>query len=196
MTTRFYQFAHWLLSWLIRLCFTVKVRGQHYIPDGPFILASNHLHQLDPIFIMLAFPARRYIHWLAAKEFTTDVPFLGWIIRLAGNVIPVDRSLFGKNTPAIQSALQLLCQGEIVGIFPEGRIGNRENSLLPFRRGIGYLSVQSQLPIVPVVITGTHSLRLRKSISIEFGPPLRGPINDVTIITDLLRTRMVVMMLD
>ncbi|MEL6383055.1 MAG: lysophospholipid acyltransferase family protein, partial [Cyanobacteria bacterium J06626_18] len=71
---------------------------------------------------------------------------------------------------AIQSILK---QGDGLMLFPEGRLGEKEGHLhLPLKRGTVIYAMRSGVPIVPVSITGTHTLFFRKTLTLRFGQPI------------------------
>ncbi len=66
----------------------------------------------------------------------------------------------------------LLSRGNGLVVFPEGRLGSTEGQLHPLKRGTVIYALRAGVPIVPVVIIGTHDLFLRKKLTVRFGEPL------------------------
>jgi len=67
----------------------------------------------------------------------------------------------------------IFTRGDSVLIFPEGSLGTIEGQLrLPLKRGAVIYAMRAGVPIVPVGITGSRDLYLRKHITVRFGPPL------------------------
>ncbi len=58
---------------------------------------------------------------------------------------------------ALRTALDLLAQGEVVALFPEGDLYS-DGTMHPFERGIGYLAAASGAPVVPAAITGSYAI--------------------------------------
>lgn len=111
----FYTFARALLRVLYRFLFRLEAKRKDYVPkEGGVVLCSNHISLLDPpaIGIMLD----RKVRFMAKAELF-DVPVLGKIINGLG-AFPVKRGGVGKET--IRTAFNLLRDGDIMGIFPEG----------------------------------------------------------------------------
>lgn len=122
---------------------------------GGYVLACSHLSHLEP-FVVSAL-LRKRVRWMARVEFYTN--WLAAAALNAGGAFPVDR--FGNTMPAVRKAVSLANAGEIVGIFPEGGVAQGENSVLrggPFKQGACTIAVATRLPIVPVVVLGTHNL--------------------------------------
>ncbi|NEQ43311.1 MAG: 1-acyl-sn-glycerol-3-phosphate acyltransferase [Leptolyngbya sp. SIOISBB] len=79
-----------------------------------------------------------------------------------------------KQMRQIDQAVQAILQrGDGIMLFPEGRLGEQEGQLhLPLKRGTVLYAIRSGVPIVPVAISGTQTLFLRKQLTLRFGPPL------------------------
>ena len=177
-----YNHADWenkrrFLRFLLKtLAFTLLVRlerveGLENIPkSGPGILLMNHIGWVDPIVLVHITP--RYIVPLAKVE-VYDYPVIGIFPRLWG-VIPVQRE--GVDRQAVQGALNVLKQQEIILVAPEG---TRNPTLQQGKGGFAYLASRSGAPIIPVTIEGStgypvirYSRRWRESpIEVKFGRP-------------------------
>ena len=105
---------------LTRCLWRATVEGSIDLSPGQgAIFVSNHSSSIDPLFLQMLIP--RAIHYLVAREYV-ERRFLGWPLRVAG-AIPVNRG--GIDTAAIKLAIRYAEAGEMVGIFPEGRINTR-----------------------------------------------------------------------
>ncbi|MGW3310390.1 lysophospholipid acyltransferase family protein [Streptomyces sp. NPDC001073] len=145
-----------------------RVLGAWKVPaTGPVILAVNHSHNIDGPMVMGVAP--RPTHFLIKKEaFVGPLdPFL-----LAIGQLKVDRSVADRT--AITRALDVLTDGGVLGIFPEGSRG--EGDFASLRAGLAYFAVRSGAPIVPVAVLGSaeKSGRLIKAL-----PPLRSRVDVV-----------------
>ncbi len=140
----------WLLSVTNRLylrgCFHLRTSGARPFPsEGPAIIIANHSSPLDPMFVWLG--DRRVIGFLMAQEYY-DVPIVHWISETMQS-IPVQRD--GKDLAPSRAALRRLKGGDLLGVFPEGRL-NCERDLLPGNPGVAWLALRSQAPVYPVYI--------------------------------------------
>ncbi len=116
--------------------------------SGPVVLASNHESTLDPWFLGTITP--RPVHYLT-KEELFRYPVLKQILEGLG-CIPVRRS--GDMGRALDAGIEVLEQGEVIGIFPQGTcLPHRER---PFRRGAARLALAAGAPLVPVLLVGTE----------------------------------------
>ena len=159
------------LKFILKLPFNflcnVQIKGDENIPDeGPVILAGNHTSNLD-CFIMLDAP-NRIVHMLAKKELFNG-KFKNWFFRNMA-CIPVDRNIHDKD--ASGEAIDVLNNGGIVGIFPEGTYNKSGDDLLPFKYGAVSFAKKTGACIVPFAITGKYRL-FRDSIKITYGKPYK-----------------------
>lgn len=119
-------------------------------PSGPLLLASNHLSGLDPLLLIAA--SRRPLRFIIARE-QYERWWLHWLFRGIG-CIPVDRER--EPRAALYAARRVLAAGEVVALFPQGRIYLDHEPPAPLRRGIVLLSQITGAPIVPVRIDGVR----------------------------------------
>jgi 1-acyl-sn-glycerol-3-phosphate acyltransferase len=167
---------------LFRLLVRLRFVGLDRIPEsGPAILAANHVSVLDPIAIALATSARgRPVRFLAAAEFFAH-PVWGWALRRTRH-IPVRRGT--RDLGALRQLQDVLHQGGLAGIFPEGRVGNGELPLKG-RSGLARAALAARVPVLPVGVWGTQarwplggprmSRPLRVPVAIAMGEPFHVP---------------------
>jgi len=156
---------------------------------GGLLLACTHISHLEPI--VIASLVRRNVRWMTRIEFYQNR--LGAAILNKGGAFPVNR--FGFTLPAVRRGMELVQEGEIVGVFPEGGVAKGGDSLLrggPIKQGICTISLRTNTPIIPVVVLGTEKLncvkpwipprraRLYTSFGREVAPHSRagGPVNN------------------
>ncbi|MFR9673942.1 lysophospholipid acyltransferase family protein [Streptomyces sp. TR06-5] len=145
-----------------------RVLGAWRVPaSGPVVLAVNHSHNIDGPLLMGTSP--RPVHFLIKKE--AFVGPLGPFLRGIGQV-SIDRGATDRT--ATTSALGVLENGGVLGIFPEGTRGIGDFASL--RGGLAYFALRSGAPIVPVAVLGTAE---RRSRIVPAVPPLRGRVDVV-----------------
>jgi 1-acyl-sn-glycerol-3-phosphate acyltransferase len=167
---------------LIRLL-GVRVEGEKNIPpEGTGVLVvSNHLHNLDPLLIEIAFP--RPLHFMAKEELFRFRP-LGWALRKFGN-FPVARGKSDRR--AVRHAIATLQHGLALGMFPEGT-RSRTMRLGKPHPGAGLIAIQGKSLVLPVAITGSERMPLNgkrspgaqpdpghRGVKIRVGEPFRLP---------------------
>jgi len=157
-----------ILSWVY---FPYTAHHIRNIPrQGSFILASNHISNLDPV--VLGICSVRRLNFMAKIELFKGA--LGFFLTNLG-AFPVKRgeSDFG----AMREALRRLKEGRVILIFVEGtrRIGNEPSKA---QAGVGFLAMKSGVPIVPVYVQGTDKVMApgtkffkRGQVSATFGEP-------------------------
>jgi 1-acyl-sn-glycerol-3-phosphate acyltransferase len=134
---------------LTRILWRATIRGDFPIPaNRGAVIVCNHRCPLDPSFLAIAVP--RVVHWMVAKEYC-EFPGFRQLLRLC-DVIPVRRGAIDPT--AVRVAIRLVKQGELVGIFPEGRINETERLLLPGRSGAALIALKARAPIVPCYVRG------------------------------------------
>jgi 1-acyl-sn-glycerol-3-phosphate acyltransferase len=128
------------------------------------ILVANHLSSLD-IIILGGFLRRDY-RWMA-KSTLFKVPFSGWYLNLAGH-IPVRRDLESEARIRLvnQGIERVVNQGASVLFFPEGT-RSPDGQLMAFRMGAFVAAAKHDLPIIPLVLRGTHELMEKGANDLE-----------------------------
>ena len=161
MKSIFYVIIKCILTPLFFLIFRPKVVGKNNIPkNGSVVLAGNHTNNLDSV--MLIAVVSRQVHFLAKIELFKGI--FGVIVRGLG-CIPVNRKIHDKD--ALKSAKDVLSEGSVIGIFPEGTINRTDGIIMPFKIGAVKMAKDTNSKIVPFVITGNYNI-VGKGIKIEF----------------------------
>lgn len=116
----------------------------------PFVAISNHESMAD-ILIIGTLPWE--MKWMS-KESIFRIPFLGWMMRMAGDV-SVKRNSVKSRGEAYAKTRQWIERGSSVMIFPEGT-RSRTREMLPFRNGAFRLAVETGRPVQPIAVSGTR----------------------------------------
>jgi 1-acyl-sn-glycerol-3-phosphate acyltransferase len=141
-----------------------NVIGRENIPDGEgIILCANHISNWDPM--LLGGGIERQVHFMA-KEEIFKVPVLSALVRDFG-AFPVKRGAGDRQ--AIRKSMELLKEGKVLGIFPEGTRGKpgEMRKVLP---GAAMIALKSGARIVPVAIIGPY--KVFKPVTIIYGSPV------------------------
>ncbi|MEK8053279.1 MFS transporter [Ideonella sp. DXS22W] len=142
------RFVAFILS---RCVYRFRVTGDEHIPvSGAAVIACNHVSYVDAVLLMAASP--RPIRFLMDHRIFA-VPVLGWLFRLAKAIPIAPRS---EDPAAYEAALaaadQVLAEGDLLGIFPEGAI-TRDGQLGEFKGGVMKILERRPVPVVPVALS-------------------------------------------
>ncbi|MDQ3706726.1 MAG: 1-acyl-sn-glycerol-3-phosphate acyltransferase [Chloroflexota bacterium] len=155
-----------VLRAVFRLLFRVKVSGLEKVPHSPVIVCANHLGWTDAFLVLLFLPVEPRIYVLGEKE----VRRISWFRRLTIDalriMVPLDRD---KPLQALRTMGGVLQKGGSLLMFTEGRIGEEEGGLCELQEGAAHLSQKSGVPLLPVGLTGTSKLWLRRRLAVRIG---------------------------
>lgn len=161
-----YQFLK-LWSWTFsKLNFIpYKIEGRENIRRGQaYVYVSNHGSYLDIPGVCLTVPTQ--IRPLAKKELR-KIPVFGWIASNAS--IIVDRSSHSSRTKSMDHLKAVLRRGISILIFPEGTQNRSAELLQPFYDGAFRIAIETQQPLLPMVIVGAGKLMPPKKFTIKPG---------------------------
>ena len=144
----------WARLILITTGVRVDVRGTVPLVGTSYVFASNHQSFYDIPVIFWTLPNQLRI---IAKASLGNFPFLGWHLRLAGHLL-VDRDHPGASV--FKKMQRMIGQGASLIIFPEGT-RSRDGKVGRFKGGVFLLAIESQLPIVPISVSGTRHVMLK-----------------------------------
>lgn len=164
-------------------CMTTKrwSGAEHFPREGGFIVAGNHMSNVDPLTFAHFVYNSGHVPRFLAKAPLFKVPVVGWVLRKAGQ-IPVYRNTADAGT-ALRAAVAALEAGECVVVFPEGTL-TRDPDLWPMvgKTGVARLALETGVPVVPVAqwgpqhLLGRYSKVLkpfpRKAMTVVAGPPV------------------------
>lgn len=171
----FIQSLLWWLAWLlVKYRWRASLPGKLPLDDSQgAVIVSNHRSSVDPFFIQVS--TDRKVHYMVAREYCEHKAF-GPFLRTC-EVIPVGRG--GVDTAATKMAIRLAKAGDLVGMFPEGRINMTEELLLPGRPGAALIALKARVPILPCYIEGSPYYRtpwspflMRARVNVHFGKPI------------------------
>lgn len=169
-----------VLGPLLLRVFRPWVKGAENVPtDGAAILASNHLSFVDSVFLPLVL--NRSVTFLAKAEYFRGRGFKGWLVRqffIATGQLPIDRSGGKASEDSLNTGLEVLAQGKLLGIYPEGT-RSPDGRLYRGRTGIARMVLEAKVPIIPVAMIDTEKVmpigqRIPnvQRVGIVFGKPL------------------------
>lgn len=160
----FYQFAKSVVYGALAPIYRFDVSGHEHFPkEGGVLICSNHIHALDPPVVGILAP--RPVHFMA-KEELFNAPILKTLIpRL--NAFPVKRGMSDRE--AMRKAIQLLKDGNVVGLFPEGT-RSKDGQLKKGLAGAGFFALRGNAVVVPTAIVGPY--KPFKRLKVVYGEPM------------------------
>src|SRR6187200_907338 len=194
MSSPLYRIIGTLSIPVVKGLYRLRVRGLENVPEGGFVLAANHTSNFDPWPLGIPFLPDRQLRFMAKAELFNPVlaPFLR-----AGGAFKVRRG--EGDVEAMRTAAELVREGEIVVMFPEG---TRQTKGLVKRHaarphtGAARIALTAKAPLVPAAIGGTDRLLRLGPLRVAYGPPLdlsdlegRDPKTAAKVATERLMTR-------
>jgi len=155
---------YWLMKYvvigpIVKAIWRPWIIGRRNIPaEGAAILASNHLSFVDSVFLPLMID--RPVAFLAKSDYFTGKGLKGWSTRMffkATGMIPIDRSGGKASEASLNTGLQVLGRGDLLGIYPEGT-RSPDGKLYRGRTGIARMALEAHVPVVPVVMVDTDTM--------------------------------------
>lgn len=166
-----YALVRAILTPFLRLYFRMHVSGAEHVPaTGAAIIAPNHKSVFDSFFIAVG--TRRHLRFMAKTELI-EARYGGLLVRLGA--FPVRRGQ--SDADALETAREILRQGGLLALFPEGTRVRDPDRLGDPHRGAGRLALESGAPFVPCAITGTERLFLGplpkpRRVQVAFSEPI------------------------
>nr|WP_298380292.1 MFS transporter [uncultured Halomonas sp.] len=170
---------------LMHVLYRLRFSGRAYLPaQGAALVVCNHVSFMDALIMGGACP--RPMRFLMDRPIY-ESPWLNWFFRIAG-AIPVDsdRRDPGGVRRALDKVSMALRNGEVVMLFPEGRL-TKNGDINRFRRGIDIILSRDSVPVVPAALAGLWGSwtsnyggpalgkpprRFRARVALVFGAPV------------------------
>lgn len=177
MGTNFiYRLMKGILGPYLKLAYRVKIEGAENFPkEGPVIVVGNHTSFLDSFWIPLAVPRR--VVFLAKAEYFESWK-TAWFFRSLG-MIPIKRGSRHMAEAALQTGVEVLEEGGVLGLYPEGT-RSPDGRLYRGRTGVARLAVKAKAPVVAIGMIGSRDImpkearfpKLRGRVTIKFSAPM------------------------
>ncbi|UGA55654.1 MFS transporter [Vibrio sp. VB16] len=141
------RFVVWIVTHII---YRVKHTNLHHLPkNGGALLVCNHVSYMDALLLSAVCP--RLIRFVMEEDYANLKPLRRFLFR--AGVIPVSAANSRSIRKAFKEVEKALSDGEIVCIFPEGRL-TEDGEIQPFMRGIDIIINRSPVPVIPLAIKG------------------------------------------
>lgn len=161
----FYAFARLVTRMVFAVLYDVRFEGRENIPErGGALVVCNHRFAKDPVVLAHAF-SRRQLYFMSKAEWFENRP-LGLLLGALG-AFPVNRGEgdFG----AIDHAVELVKEGHLLGIFPEGT-RNRTGGPMKPKSGAAFIARQTGADVLPCALVFGDRQGFRSRITVKIGP--------------------------
>jgi 1-acyl-sn-glycerol-3-phosphate acyltransferase len=156
---------------VLRGLFRLRSEGQENLPgEGGYVLAANHLSNLDPWPLGVPLWPRRFLRFMAKSE------LYWWPLRYllsACGAFPVRRG--ERDLEAIATAVELASTGHVIAMFPHGT-RQRKGLVKRFQprphTGAARIALDAGVPLVPAALAGTDRLSRLGPLRVRYGAPL------------------------
>jgi 1-acyl-sn-glycerol-3-phosphate acyltransferase len=177
------KMMYWVFKGILKppllALYKIRAEGLENVPKkGPAIIAANHVSFLDSFFIPLAVKRRKMTYLAKADYFKSWKT--AWFFKSAGQ-ISCEREGGSKSSQSLSIALDVLKEGNLLGIYPEGT-RSPDGKLYRGRTGVARLALAAGVPVIPTGLIGTElvmpkeaklpKLRGNIQVKVKFGKPL------------------------
>jgi 1-acyl-sn-glycerol-3-phosphate acyltransferase len=155
----FYETLRFFIGPIIKMQLRLKIEGQDNVPDtGPALIVCNHRSSMDPL--ILAYSVRnRYINFGAASWSSGYAQLHEWT-----GAFPLTLTGGKDADKELNRGLELLQNGEVVGIYPEGgetiMDPGKVDRIKRFKTGFARLALEARVPVIPCAIIGISERRM------------------------------------
>ena len=158
-----------LTDLLIHCFYRLDKQGFEHLPEtGPAVLVCNHVSFVDSIVIMAA--VRRPIRFVMDYHIH-QTPVVGFLFRHSRTIpIATAKENLALKETAFAAVAHALKNGELIGLFPEGRI-THTGEINHFRYGVGRIVSETPVPVIPMALRGLWG----SFFSRRYGPAMNQP---------------------
>ncbi len=155
----YWLMKHWVIGPLLTTVFRPWVKGLENVPrTGPLIVVCNHLSFVDSVFLPLMID--RQMAFLAKGDYFTGKGIKGWFIRFfmtSAGQLPIDRSGGKASEASLNAGLQVLADGGVLAIYPEGT-RSPDGRMYRGRTGVARMILEAHVPVIPAAVIGTEKV--------------------------------------
>lgn len=169
-----YGFIKMVCTFILIIFGSRKVEGRKFIPtQGSLIVVCNHRSYWDPVLVGCAM--KRQVHFMAKAEIFA-YPILKNILNMV-HAFPIKRGQSDRT--ALRTAINLLKEDRVIGIFPEGTRSKTEE-LLPFKPGVSMMAYKAGCPVLPMAVINSKKVLLGwwYPVKVVIGEPIYFPPHD------------------
>lgn len=149
---------------LLKILHRVKYVGTENIPQGGgYIVAANHISVIDPFYVALG--SKIELHYMAKSDAFKNKFATAFLKKM--HAFPVRRNEI--DIGAVKKAVELVKNGKILGIFPEGGVINKDSLPADLKQGTAYIAAKCKCGVLPVSIYNESGSKFFTPLTIRFG---------------------------
>ncbi|HCC69316.1 MAG TPA: hypothetical protein DEP99_05460 [Nitrospiraceae bacterium] len=165
-----------LLKGILKLMFRLELRGLENLPPPPYMITPNHSSSMDGFVLAASVPLKTFtdLYFVSLQKYFRN-PITSAFARLS-HVIPIDPEIYLYR--GMQLSAFVLKNNKALCLFPEGG-RSFDGELMAFKKGVGILAKELNVPLIPTVIKGTFTALPKGAwwpkltrIKITFGKPI------------------------
>ena len=155
----YWLMKHWVIGPLLTTVFRPWIKGLENVPTtGPVIIVCNHLSFVDSLFLPLL--VDRQMAFLAKSDYFTGKGIKGWFVRFfmtSAGQLPIDRSGGKASEASLNAGLEILAQGKVLAIYPEGT-RSPDGRMYRGRTGVARMVLEAHVPVIPAAVIDTQKV--------------------------------------
>ena len=155
----YWLMKHWVIGPLLTTVFRPWVKGLENVPrTGPLIVVCNQWSFVDSVFLPLMID--RQMAFLAKSDYFTGKGIKGWFVRFfmtSAGQLPIDRSGGKASEASLNAGLQVLADGGVLAIYPEGT-RSPDGRMYRGRTGVARMILEAHVPVIPAAVIGTEKV--------------------------------------
>ncbi len=164
------QMTCWLVAMVVRTLWRLSATGGQHLPaTGGCLIVCNHLSYADGV--ALCARLDRPVRFLVYRSFF-KMPVVGWILHAIGAIPVAAEDGRSALLASLDAAVEALKRGEVVAIFPEGKL-TRSGAMDRFKSGLERIASRANVPVLPVFLDGLYGTWMSRAVAKEWFRPLR-----------------------
>jgi len=139
---------HWVIGPLLTTVFRPWVKGLENVP------------RTGPLIVFLPLMIDRQMAFLAKSDYFTGKGIKGWFVRFfmtSAGQLPIDRSGGKASEASLNAGLQVLAEGGVLAIYPEGT-RSPDGRMYRGRTGVARMILEAHVPVIPAAVIGTEKV--------------------------------------
>jgi len=162
-------FLHYGIRFFVGTYLRVRQEGFETLPDPPYLLVFKHPSWIDPFLLASHWPMNQTLFIFGPQEEDMSTGFRNAVIRWTHMAVPFRPSKTDL-VDTTRRATAVLKAGYVLALSGEGRLSDRDDTLVPIQDGAAFFALRARVPVVPMVVIGARWLRFGGTVTMRVGP--------------------------